>query len=106
MSNQAGKGDAPRPIDRKGWDACPLWENMKKVAELKNCTGDPDEVYVLEFQPDEINIKCDPDSKNNYGKFKKQAYWWQNDTSEINEITVITGSRGEGRIEIKKEQGE
>ena len=28
-----GKGDRPRPIDRKGWESSKLWENMKKKKE-------------------------------------------------------------------------
>ena len=28
--NEAGKGDSPRPVDRRKWDACPLWKNKKK----------------------------------------------------------------------------
>lgn len=27
-----GKGDAPRKVDRKKWDDCPLWDNMKRDA--------------------------------------------------------------------------
>ncbi len=25
----SGKGDTPRKVDRKKWDDCPLWDNMK-----------------------------------------------------------------------------
>jgi len=28
MNNQAGKGDKPRPVDRKKWDSSPLWDKI------------------------------------------------------------------------------
>ena len=28
MNNQAGKGDTPRPVDRKKWDSSPLWDKI------------------------------------------------------------------------------
>ena len=33
----AGKGDKPRPIDRKGWETSKLWDNIdkKKVEQDK-----------------------------------------------------------------------
>ena len=72
--SDGGKGSGVAQGYRtKQYEESKLWENMKKVAELKNCTGDPDEAYVLEFQTDEINIKCDPNSKSNYAKFKEQG---------------------------------
>ena len=33
--SQAGKGDKPRPIDRKGWDKSKLWENIEKKKDTK-----------------------------------------------------------------------
>lgn len=30
MEGEAGKGSDPRPVNRKKWDACPLWKNSKK----------------------------------------------------------------------------
>lgn len=30
-----GKGDKPRKVNRKKWDDCPLWKNLKKQEELK-----------------------------------------------------------------------
>lgn len=32
----SGKGDTPRKVNRKKWDDCPLWENMKKDALWDN----------------------------------------------------------------------
>lgn len=26
----AGKGDKPRPVDRKGWEESKLWKNIEK----------------------------------------------------------------------------
>jgi len=26
----AGKGDKPRPVDRKGWEESKLWQNLEK----------------------------------------------------------------------------
>lgn len=32
----AGKGDKPRPVDRKGWEESKFWENLeKKKADKK-----------------------------------------------------------------------
>lgn len=30
-----GKGDKPRKVDRKKWDDCPLWKNLKREKELE-----------------------------------------------------------------------
>ena len=38
MNNQAGKGDKPRPVDRKKWDSSPLWDKIgpDKKADKKS----------------------------------------------------------------------
>jgi len=46
MNTGAGKGDEPRPVNRKKWDTCPLWNNIgltaknkKKEKIMKNKSG-------------------------------------------------------------------
>ena len=40
----AGKGDKPRPVDRKKWDACPLWKKKRKPRSV-----------VVDFLIEELN---------------------------------------------------
>jgi len=35
MTNQAGKGDAPRPVNKRQFDECPLWDNIGPDARIK-----------------------------------------------------------------------
>lgn len=37
-----GKGSKPRPVDRKKWDSCPLWDNLKDNIDdyCPDCGGD------------------------------------------------------------------
>ena len=45
IDDGAGKGPEPRPVDRKKWDACPLWDNIgpearkKREQARKKCKG-------------------------------------------------------------------
>jgi hypothetical protein len=38
-SGMAGKGDRDRVTNRKAYESCPLWENLKKKKEVKNDKG-------------------------------------------------------------------
>ena len=38
--HDAGKGSEPRAISQKGWESCPLWEN------LKNKESKPKQIYL------------------------------------------------------------
>ena len=43
----AGKGDKPRPVNRKKWDACPLWitSEQRKQADRESREQDESELH-------------------------------------------------------------